>query len=116
MVSMTAGSMRRNICTTTLLAVIVAHMGAVAAQSKVPATRDAVVSVSGMVCEDMCAPTLQTRLAKLPNVKSVTVSAEKGRAVITFSVPTEVTNQVIERAVADAGFTATKIAWQKPRR
>ena len=112
MVSMTVGTLR--ICTATLLVVIVANVGIVAAQSKAPATRDAVVSVSGMVCEEMCAPTLQKRLAKLPNVTTVAVSAEKGRAVITFALPTEVTDRVIEQAVAAAGFTATKIDWQKP--
>ena len=112
MVSMTAGTLR--ICTATVLVVIVASVGIVA-QSKAQATRDAVVSVSGMVCEEMCAPTLQKRLAKLPDVKTVTVSAEKGRAVITFALPTEVTDRVIEQAVTEAGFTATKIAWQKPR-
>ena len=112
MVSMPVGSLR--MCTATILVVIVATVGIVAAQSEAPATRDAVVSVSGMVCEEMCAPTLQKRLAKLPNVKTVTVSAEKGRAVITVALPTKVTNRVIERAVAAAGFTATKIAWQKP--
>lgn len=113
MVSMPVGSLR--MCTATVLVVIVASVGIVAAQSKAPATRDAVVSVSGMVCEEMCAPTLQKRLAKLPDVKTVTVSAEQGRAVITFALPTEVTDRVIEQAVTDAGFTATKIAWQKPR-
>lgn len=56
------------ICAATLLVVIVANAGIVTAQSKAPATRDAVVSVSGMACQDMCAPTLHKRLAKLPDV------------------------------------------------
>ncbi len=110
--SMTARNPK--IFTATLLVVIVANFGLLAAQPKAPVTRDAVVSVSGMVCEEMCAPTLQKRLAKLPDVKTVAVSAEKGRAVITFTLPTKVTDRVIEQAVTDAGFTATKIAWQKP--
>ena len=67
-----------------------------------------------MVCEEMCAPTLQKRLAKLTDVKN-REDREKGRAVITFAMPTKVTGRVIEQAVADAGFTATKIAWQKPQ-
>lgn len=33
---------------------------------------------------------------------------------ITFVLPTEVTDKAIGQAVAEAGFTATKIAWQKP--
>lgn len=110
--SMTARNSK--IFTATLLVVIVANFGLLAAQSKAPATRDAVVSVSGMVCQEMCAPTLQKRLAKLPDVKTVAVSAAKGRAVITFMLPTKVTDRLIEQAVTDAGFTATKIAWQKP--
>lgn len=112
MVSMTARSL--GISTAALFVVFVAGFATATAQSKASATRDAVVSVSGMKCEEMCAPNLQKRLAKLPDVKAVTVSAEKGRAVITFALPTEVTDKMIEQAVADAGFTATKIDWQKP--
>lgn len=112
MVSMTAR--RLGLSAATLLVIGLAQFGTVAAQSKAGATRDAVVSVSGMKCEEMCAPSLQKRLGKLPDVKAVTVSAEHGRAVITFALPTQVTNKMIKKAVSDAGFTATKIDWQKP--
>lgn len=96
-----------------VLVAIIFSLGSLAAQSKAPATRDALVSVSGMSCEAMCAPTLQKRLAKLPDVKAVVVSAEKGTAVITFALPTKVQDKEIEQAVADAGFKATKIEWQR---
>ncbi len=97
-----------------VLVAIISSVSPLAAQSKTPATRDALVTVSGMACETMCAPTLQKRLAKLPDVKAVTVSAEKGTAVITFAFPTKVQDKEIEQAVADAGFKATKIEW-RPR-
>lgn len=83
------------------------------AQSKTPATKQMVVAVKGMTCEEMCAPSLHKQLAKLPGVKDVNVSAKKGSAIITFEQPTTMTDKVIEDAVAAAGFTATKITRQK---
>ncbi len=100
----------------TLLVLFVATAELAPAQSKAGTTMNAVVSVSGMACQDMCAPTLQRRLAKLPDVKAVTVSAEQGQAVVTFALPTKVTDKAIEQAVTEAGFTATKIVWKESSR
>jgi len=63
----------------TLLVLFVATAELAPAQSKAGTTMNAVVSVSGMACQDMCAPALQRGLAKLPDVKAVTVSAEQGQ-------------------------------------
>ena len=83
------------------------------AQSTARATKEVVVAVKGMTCEEMCAPSLHKQLVKLPGVKDVDVSAKKGSAVITFNQPTTIADKVIEDAVAAAGFTATKITRQK---
>lgn len=96
-----------------VVVLLVATIGVAANQTKGATTKKATVSVSGMACQEMCAPTLNRRLKQLPDVKAVTVSAEKANAVITFAGPSKVTDKVIQEAVARAGFTATKIAWQE---
>lgn len=114
MLSMTLKSLR--LYAAALLVLLVPAAGIASAQSQAVVTKKAEVSVSGMACQQSCAPTLHKRLSKLPDVKAVTVSAEKANAVITFAVSSKVTEKAIKQAVTEAGFTATKIVWHEGSR
>ncbi len=74
-------------------------------------TREAVVSVKGMMCS-MCARGLETRLSKLGDAKAAKVNLDKEQAIVTFPANTKVTDKEIEKTVADAGFNAVKIEWR----
>lgn len=99
-----------------LVLMLIAGSAILTGQARTRSSRQAVISVTGMSCETMCAPALQKRLAKLPDVKDVAVSAKDGRAVVNFTSTPKLTDKEIEQAVADAGFTATKIEWRRGRR
>lgn len=84
--------------------------GAVAAAESAQ-TREAVVSVKGMMCS-MCAQGLETRLAKLGDAKAAKVDLDKEQAIVSFPAETKVTNEDIEKTVKDAGFNVVTIEWR----
>lgn len=48
----------------------------------------------------------------LPGVKSVQVELAKGEAIVEFAPEAKVTDEQIQKAVRDAGFTPGKIEWK----
>lgn len=74
-------------------------------------TREAVVSVKGMMCS-MCARGLETRLSKLGDAKAAKVNLDKEQAIVAFPLDTKVTDNDIEKTVTDAGFNVVKIEWR----
>lgn len=74
-------------------------------------TREAVVSVKGMMCS-MCARGLETRLSKLGDAKAAKVNLDKEQAIVSFPAETKVTDKDIEKTVTDAGFNVVKIEWR----
>ena len=85
-------------------------MGALAAAES-GETREAVVSVKGMMCS-MCARGLETRLSKLGDAKTAKVNLDKEQAIVSFPAETKVTDKDIEKTVTDAGFNVVKIEWR----
>ncbi len=70
--------------------------------------------IDGMTCES-CAPVVEDALAELPGVVSCDVSYEKRRARVRASGE-QPTDTAVEKAVSDAGFSATRAATAAERR
>ena len=66
------------------------------------------LTVKGMHCED-CSGKVKSALQKVKDVKDVEVSLKKGIAKVSLEANSEVNTEVLAKAVADAGFTATYI-------
>lgn len=75
------------------------------------ASRQAVVTVNGMSCP-FCAYGVKKHLSVLPGVKNVQVELAKGEAIVNFASETEVSEEQIQKAVREAGFTPGKIEWR----
>ena len=75
------------------------------------ASRQAAVAVNGMSCP-FCAYGVKKHLSALPGVKSVQVELAKGEAIVEFAPEAKVTDEQIQKAVRDAGFTPGKIEWK----
>jgi copper chaperone CopZ len=73
--------------------------------------KQAVVTVKGMQCP-FCAYGIRKHLAKLPGVEKVEVKLAENQAIVTFEPGAEATEEQIQKAVRDAGFTAGKIEWR----
>ncbi|MGN1420071.1 MAG: heavy-metal-associated domain-containing protein [Eubacterium sp.] len=65
-----------------------------------------IITVEGMACEH-CVNAVKTALEGLDGVKSAKVDLKKKTATVKLS--NEISNEVLSKAVADAGFTATEI-------
>ena len=74
-------------------------------------TREAVVSVKGMMCST-CARGLETRLSKLGDATAAKVNLDKEQAIVSFPAETKVTDKDIEKTVKDAGFNVVNIEWR----
>ncbi len=80
-------------------------------ESSSGASKQAVIAVKGLACP-FCVYGLKKHLATLPGAKHVEANLGKGQAVVDFAPDAEVTEQQIQKAVRDAGFTAGKIEWR----
>ncbi|MBI3492542.1 MAG: heavy-metal-associated domain-containing protein [Acidobacteria bacterium] len=81
------------------------------AQTQSTGAREAVVTVKGMQCP-FCAYGIKKHLAKIPGVRKVEVDLGKNQAIVEFAPDAKPTDEQIQRAVHDAGFTAGKIEWR----
>lgn len=66
-----------------------------------------VISINGMACEH-CAATVKSALESLDAVKSAKVELKKNSATVKLS--DDVSDDVLTKAVTDAGFEVTAIA------
>jgi copper chaperone CopZ len=84
-------------------------------QSNTPpaGAKHAVVDVKGMACP-FCAFGLKKHLQRLPGVKNVEVSLEKGQAVLDVSPGAKLTDDQIRKAIRDSGFNPGEIKWHSP--
>ena len=64
------------------------------------------LTVKGMHCED-CSGKVKSALQKVKDVKDVEVNLKKGMAHVSLEANTDVNAEVLAKAVADAGFTAS---------
>lgn len=80
------------------------------AQAPAGTAKQAVVTVHGMQCP-FCAYGIKKHLAKLPGAKKVETELAKNQAIVTFAPDAKVSDEQIQRAVRNAGFTAAKIEW-----
>lgn len=87
---------------TTLLVLLLCLLGC---QSNPPPTETREFAIEGMSCEG-CANTITTALKAIPGVQSVEVSLKDKKATV---VANGVSPQVIEDAVAKAGYKARLI-------
>lgn len=87
--------------------------GARPADARTPpaGARQAVVTVKGMQCP-FCAYGIKKHLAKIPGVRKVDVDLAKNQATVQFAPDARPTDEQIQRAVKDAGFTPGKIEWR----
>lgn len=69
---------------------------------------DATVYVDGMACP-FCAYGIEKKLNTLDAVRKMEVQLEKGRVLLAFKEGQSVTKDEIQKAVANAGFTARTI-------
>ncbi len=92
-----------------LPAIAAAQTGAQPAGEVQPdTTRQVIVQVDGMSCP-FCAYGLEKKLSKLEGVERIEISLEQGKAVLTLEEGASVTDEALEKAVGDAGFTLRKI-------
>ncbi|MPY89460.1 MAG: hypothetical protein GEU99_16225 [Luteitalea sp.] len=73
--------------------------------------REAVVSVSGLVCS-ICANSLEAHLRKMAAVDEVTVDLDKQVATLRVKPDVDVTDLQIKDVVRTAGFRVTNIEWR----
>ena len=71
----------------------------------------ATVEVAGVSCP-FCAFGLEKKLKQLPGVEKVTIKIHEGKADIEVAKGQKVTQEQIEQAVKEAGFTPGKIEFQ----
>jgi copper chaperone CopZ len=64
------------------------------------------LTVKGMHCED-CSGKVKSALQKVTDVKDVEVNLKKGMAQVSLDASSAVSAEVLAKAVADAGFTAS---------
>ena len=64
------------------------------------------LTVKGMHCED-CSGKVKSALQKVKDVKDVEVNLKKGMAQVSLEATSDVNAEVLAKAVADAGFTAS---------
>jgi copper chaperone CopZ len=64
------------------------------------------LTVKGMHCED-CSGKVKSALQKVKDVKDVEVNLKKGMAQVSLESTSAVNAEVLAKAVADAGFTAS---------
>ena len=95
------------------IAVVVLVGGTWPTKAQAPATgaKQAVVTVRGMQCP-FCAYGIKKHLAKLPGVRKVDVDLAKNQAIVEFAPDAKPTDEQIQRAIHDAGFTPGKIEWR----
>ncbi len=95
------------------IAAIVLVAGRLPTQAQAQATgaKEAVVSVKGMQCP-FCAYGIKKHLAKIDGVRKVEVDLSKSQAIVAFAPDAKPTDEQIQRAVRDAGFTTGKIEWR----
>lgn len=77
--------------------------------------RQAVIAVKGLACP-FCVYGLEKHLRKLPGAKQVHADLGKGEAVVEFATGSKVTDEQIQKAVRDAGFTPGRIEWRSPQK
>lgn len=64
------------------------------------------LTVKGMHCED-CSGKVKSALQEVKDVKDVEVNLKKGMAHVSFEAASSVNAEVLAKAIADAGFTAS---------
>jgi copper chaperone CopZ len=64
------------------------------------------LTVKGMHCED-CSGKVKSALQKIKDVKDVEVSLKEGTAQVSLDAGSDVSAEVLAKAVADAGFTSS---------
>lgn len=64
------------------------------------------IAVKGMHCDD-CSGKVKSALQKVKGVEDVEVSLKEGTAQVSFESSSAVNSEVLAKAVADAGFTAS---------
>jgi len=69
---------------------------------------DAIVYVDGLACP-FCAYGIEKKLSTLDAVQKLEVQLEKGRVLLAFQDEQSLTEEEIQQAVKEAGFTARKI-------
>lgn len=97
-----------------LLMALMLRLGAPTVLTQAPAEdgpKQAVVTVKGMQCP-FCAYGIRKHLAKLPGVEKVEVELAKNQALVTFKPGAGATEEQIQKAVRNAGFTAGRIEWR----
>lgn len=103
---------------TVIVALILLITGVVSPRASAPVAaalrenaREAVVSVSGLICP-ICANALEAQLRKIPSVEQVTVDLNKQVARLRLGPNGDVTDEQIREVVRSAGFNVTTIAWR----
>lgn len=106
-------SIARRVTLVLALAVITVVTGTSPMNAQTPAggAKQAVVTVKGMQCP-FCAYGIKKHLAKIAGVKKVDVDLAKHQAIVQFAPDAKPTDQQIQQAVKDAGFTPGKIEWR----
>ena len=81
------------------------------AQNKIE-NPDVTIGVNGLACP-FCAYGLEKKLKKLDGVEALNVDMEEGQVKMTLKEGATVTEEQINEAVKDAGFTVTEIRYRE---
>lgn len=67
-----------------------------------------ILQVDGMSCP-FCAYGLEKKLSKLEPVDQIEIELDEGRVILTLKTGTSVSDEALQKAVKEAGFTVRKI-------
>lgn len=98
--------LRRRLVAVSLAALVFAAPGGTAWAAET--TRRAVITVQGMACP-FCAYGLEKRLRAVPGVAAVQVDLAASKATVEITPGAEVSEEALQRAVREAGFTPRRI-------
>jgi copper chaperone CopZ len=94
----------RTILSSALAALLIA--GVIVTTSVYAKSATAEITVKEVMCEQMCAPRLQTGLSKVDGVQKVVVSVKDQKIRITYD-EAKISLKQLQEKVSDLGFTVT---------